>query len=136
MNLLMPNGEQAQELAFMEMNEVHAHELGLIRHLMDQLESGDTESISIALQSWLDHTVEHFDNEYRLMDLSGFPPITVHDAEHQRAMDSLIEMQKNWIETKDPQSVKDYILKQWNPWFENHLASMDFVTAQFLVNNL
>ncbi|MGV6853443.1 MAG: hypothetical protein ACWA5R_14860, partial [bacterium] len=63
MNLLMPNGEQAQELVFMEMNEVHAHELGLIRHLMDQLESGDTESISIALQSWLDHTVEHFDNE-------------------------------------------------------------------------
>jgi hemerythrin len=55
----------------------------------------------------------------------------MHSSEHVQALQQLSAVQVAWEETADREALRGYI-QTWRQWLQQHIASMDFVTAQFL----
>ncbi|TXH77582.1 MAG: hypothetical protein E6Q85_02960 [Thiothrix sp.] len=116
-------------LAFM--NEVHAEELALVQGLAANLEQGSDAMISAQLAAWIEHTQAHFAREEFLMHDYQFFAYPMHQSEHRQALQQLKGVQQTWNEQADRALLGAYI-HDWRAWLQQHIMTMDFVTAQFL----
>ncbi|MEW8506730.1 MAG: hemerythrin family protein [Candidatus Thiodiazotropha sp.] len=119
------------------MNEVHKEEVALINRLGELVIQGiEGESvvdlIGRSLEEWVSHTRDHFEGENRLMESYGFPPYPVHKAEHAQVLERLEMVQARWHDGLVLEDLADFIFIEWRSWFEQHVQSMDSVTARFL----
>jgi hemerythrin len=119
------------------MNQVHREEIEMINQLggllIDGLETKpDLNKIGHSVAAWINHTQAHFEGEKRLMREYGFPPYLVHKGEHDQVLLQLEQLQAAWLEDFNLQRLADYLFIEWRRWFEQHVNSMDAVTAQFL----
>jgi hemerythrin len=119
------------------MNQVHREEIEMINQLASLLIDGmktepDLEKISQSVAAWIDHTRQHFEGENRMMCEHGFPPYPVHKGEHDQVLLQLERQQAVWLEDFNLQRLADYLFIEWRSWFDQHVNSMDAVTAQFL----
>ncbi len=132
MNTDFSNCDALPQIEMEFMNTVHCEELQLVASLVTSLEQGDEHAdIDAILSAWLEHTREHFEREERLMDEYRFPPYPVHLSEHQMALESLLSAQKNWLDTRDSDAMLAYITQDWRNWLQQHIMTMDRVTAHF-----
>lgn len=122
------------------MNEVHHEELNLVHELLAQLDAEQTdesvnkaanEAISAQLAQWLAHTQAHFERENFLMQTYHFFAYPLHAAEHELALQQLSAVQSAWEQLTDRAALRAYI-QTWRNWLQQHISTMDFVTAQFL----
>lgn len=120
------------EVALSFMNQVHDEELSLVNELLAQLDQQDNESqISTQLAQWLAHTKTHFERENFLMQEYHFFAYPMHYAEHVQALQQLSVVQAAWEQSTDRVALRAYI-QTWRNWLQQHISTMDFVTAQFL----
>jgi hemerythrin-like metal-binding protein len=129
--------ETMPRVALASMNQVHLEEVDLINRLgemMDAISKGvlDAEQINQILIEWVEHTRCHFDGENRLMKIHAFPPYSVHAAEHAKVMTRIESVRDQWLNEGDLDSLADFIFVEWRTWFDQHVKSMDSVTAEFL----
>ena len=99
------------------MNNTHREEVEIINQpgqllVQDIKALADTQLITGKLHQWVEHTREHFNTENQMMRDYGFPVYVIHSGEHARVMQQIETLQRQW--------------------FDNHISSMDRVTAQFL----
>lgn len=126
------NCETLPQVEMEFMNTVHCEELQLVGQLLTQLEAQvPVEDIDQSLNDWLVHTHEHFDREERLMDEYRFPPYPIHKMEHEQALETLLSVQKDWLDTRDADTLLNYIKQDWRNWLQQHITTMDRVTAHF-----
>lgn len=128
------NCDNLPQVAMPFMNTVHCEELTIVNRL-DELLSADEISepeISACLDEWVTHTEAHFARENRLMEEYRFPAYLIHMGEHEHAYQYLLDLQKSWNEHHNTETLKTYVKETWPAWFEQHLNTMDAVTAQFL----
>jgi len=122
------------------MNQTHKEEIKMVEDLQQSLsnlsfnENSEAE-ITAQLTHWLEHTKAHFNRENELMRETGFPAYPVHSGEHQMALKQLQAVVDGWIENKNSEALRNYVLTDWPNWFLGHVNSMDMVTAQFAVAN-
>jgi hemerythrin len=119
------------------MNETHREEVELVQHLADLLVKGiagdlDEAAITAQTQAWIEHTREHFARENRLMEQYGFPAYPVHKGEHEQVLSLLEELQQGWLQQRSPYPLAEFLCNDWPDWFDNHVKTMDQVTAAFL----
>ncbi len=119
------------------MNRVHREEVEIINQLGTLLINGlqskpDIEGISRSVEAWIDHTRQHFEGENRMMMEYGFPAYPVHKGEHDQVLLRLEELHSQWLREFNLEALADYLFIEWRNWFDNHVNSMDMVTAQFL----
>jgi hemerythrin len=126
------DGLSVSRVALDFMNTVHREELDLVRKLLVALQADDKTAASPLLAEWLQHTHEHFAREERLMAEHDFPPYPVHKSEHDRVFATMQACAQAWQESPDAARVIDYIVDEWWPWLQRHIASMDMVTANYL----
>ena len=120
------------EVALPFMNAVHAEELALVEQLRSALHDATDYALCDTLfNEWIQHTHEHFDREERLMLEYDFFATPCHQGEHQQALQQLLAVQQYWLRERDAQGIIGYI-SEWHAWLQNHISTMDFVTAQFL----
>jgi hemerythrin len=120
------------QVALAFMNSVHSEELTLVSDLLTQLDGENNKTeISTQLSAWLAHTQAHFERENFLMQSYHFFAYPMHSSEHVQALQQLSAVQVAWEETADREALRGYI-QTWRQWLQQHIASMDFVTAQFL----
>lgn len=120
------------QVALEFMNSVHGEELALVSTLLAQLdEQGNEPDISRQLAAWISHTQAHFERENFLMQAYHFFAYPMHSAEHIQALQQLQAVQANWEDTTDRKALRGYI-QAWRQWLQQHISTMDFVTAQFL----
>ncbi len=120
------------EVAMTFMNTVHCAELSLVGKLLNALEQqAEWLVIDGLLAEWVEHTREHFAREERLMQEYNFFAAPCHQGEHEQALMELMGVQQQWLRERDPELLPAYI-QHWREWLQQHIASMDFVTAQFL----
>lgn len=132
MNNEFSNCEALPQVEMEFMNTVHCEELQLVAQLVAQLESqASAQDIDQSLNDWLVHTHEHFEREERLMEEYRFPPYPIHKMEHEKALDSLLSVQKIWLDTRDSGALLDYIKRDWRNWLQQHIMTLDRVTAHF-----
>lgn len=120
------------QVALAFMNEVHGEELVLVHTLLAQLdEQGNESDISRQLTVWISHTQAHFERENFLMQAYHFFAYPMHSAEHIQALQQLQIVQASWEHAADREALRGYI-QTWRQWLQQHISTMDFVTAQFL----
>ena len=120
------------EVALPFMNAVHCAELALVGQLLAALQNGTEHSACDALfAAWIQHTDEHFAREERFMQEYDFFATPCHQGEHQQALQQLLAVQQYWLKERDAAGIIGYI-SEWRDWLQNHIATMDFVTAQYL----
>jgi len=121
------------KVAFDEMNAVHAEEVELLNRIEVLLDTGAPESeLSSALETLFEHTCEHFANEERLMREIGFPAYDMHKSEHDRVLNAFQLTMMDWRTKKDNAIIREYICTETPQWLQQHIATMDTVTAQFI----
>lgn len=120
------------EVALPFMNTVHCEELMLVAGLVELLaKQTNTVDIDTRLAEWVAHTEAHFAREERLMVEYNFFAYPMHQAEHEMTLQQLRDMQQYWLDKRDSNMLNTYILK-WRAWLQQHIDSMDFVTAHYL----
>ena len=120
------------QVAMPFMNDVHCEELALVARLLTQLQDhAPIEDINSLLIEWLAHTEVHFAREERLMEEYRFPPYPIHKMEHQKALESLKSSQQLWLDSHNYAALERYIKQEWRVWLQQHISTMDTVTANF-----
>lgn len=114
------------------MNAVHSDELALVSRLLTDLgNAADPANIDAQIAAWVEHTKAHFAREERLMHEYDFFATPCHQGEHKTALLQLLGVQQQWLRERDTALLQDYI-HHWREWLQQHISTMDFVTAQFL----
>jgi hemerythrin len=118
--------EKINLVAFDPMNEIHNNELKYVNALYEALEKN--ENIKKAYEEFINDVKNHFAFEEKLMDKYKFFAIIPHKMEHQRILNELLQLQTI---LDDRKLIKDYLKNTFVPWLENHVNTMDTVTAGF-----
>ena len=133
----LPDPASIPQVALESMNQTHREEVEMVKRLAELLVKGiagdlDEVAISAQTQAWVEHTREHFARENRLMEQYGFPAYPVHKGEHERVLNLLEELQQGWLQQHSPYPMAEFLCNDWPTWFDNHVKTMDQVTADFL----
>ena len=98
--------------------------------LVNSLLQAPDEALANGLQQLLDHSRAHFAQELEWMHACDFPPLAIHDGEHQRVLGVLQQAQRFAAdgEFTPVRSVIDSL----PAWFEQHAATMDNALAMHM----
>lgn len=119
------------ELDFM--NADHEHMVAQLNALLDLLHSAASEdTVTPLLLELMLHCDEHFARENRQMEQHGFPPYSCHKGEHDRVLAELAEVIQQWRQQPDSERLRGYVLDTLLPWFKQHVATMDSMTAMYI----
>lgn len=86
------------------------------------------EALLTAMDAFIAHSVEHFDQENRWMEAVGFPGC--HKAEHDRVLAVCRDVRIR-VERGDA-ALGRQLIQELPLWFDNHVASMDAALAAYL----
>ena len=126
------------------MNNTHAEEVDMVKtvgELIDQYQHAEPpdealiQQISDSLASWVEHTDAHFARENELMQETGFPAYGIHAEAHEIAFNQLKDVAQHWQDNKSIDELADFVFSLWPNWFDNHVSTMDMMTAKFAVMN-
>lgn len=128
--------ERLPRLAVPFINQDHAQEARLINaaaERLDELRAGKAgrDQVNAALDALYVHTREHFGREESAMTEASFPAYSMHQAEHVRILGELGEAQRRFQESGNGDELTAY-LASFPTWFEQHIVSMDAVTARYV----
>ena len=118
------------------MNEVHKEDVDIINTIFEHILNYDESEaraveIDTLFTEWIDHTVNHFQNEEIKMQEMRFPPYLAHKGEHDRALQEMRDLFAHWQEHRDIKQLKIYFIEILPAWLYNHISTMDTVTARF-----
>lgn len=127
-------------VALESMNEIHHEEadmLNALDELMQQVEQGSAavDSLEAKLDEFLDHMTSHFRGEEVEMEAINFPPYRIHKSEHDNELAKASECINNWKTSNDLEPLATYLREELPQWLDQHIATMDKVTAHFLAMN-
>lgn len=121
------------------MNDVHEDDIKIINELNDLIEeyiANESNELFSKLdekyEEWLNHTIEHFSGEEKMMIEKKFPPYAVHKQEHDNVLNAMKNVQEDLRKTKSAAGVKNFVQNGLVRWLVNHVQTMDTVTARFL----
>ncbi|MBY4677603.1 hemerythrin family protein [Marinobacterium sp. CAU 1594] len=128
--------DQIPQVALAFMNDDHHEAVELMNGLNEALQDGEDEQIDELLASFLDHNRSHFGREEQHMRDYGFPAYPVHKGEHERVLAEMDQMANYWLTRRDRGHLQRYLTETVLPWFNNHLATMDTMTAMFVARQM
>jgi hemerythrin len=126
------------------MNDTHAEEMDMVISLgnlittymqYDKPTADEKQTITHALENWLQHTKAHFSVENKLMQEIQFPPAEMHVSEHENTLEQMTNMVEQWKRNNDIKPIENFVFNGWPTWFETHISTMDMMTAKFAVMN-
>lgn len=121
------------QVVYEEMNTVHAEEVELLNYIQVLLEADASFlEISALAEALLEHTREHFANEERLMREVNFPAFRIHKSEHDRVLNEFTYVLMDWRSRKENSILSDYFQLEVAAWLQQHILSIDTVTAEFI----
>ncbi len=112
------------KVAYEPMNEVHDKEIKILEKLLEKLEKN--EDYTQEYKKFLEDVKNHFAFEEGLMQKYDFFAYIPHKMEHDKIINELEELQNS-----DRQTLKKYFDERFMPWLDNHINTMDTVTAGF-----
>jgi len=119
-------------VAYGEMNDVHLEEVILLNEIEKMIDARDYEGTLDKLEELLEHTRAHFERENNNMRECSFPAYEMHKSEHDKVLRELNYNISEFRNRKDFDVIKSYICEETPAWLNQHIASMDTITAQFI----
>ncbi|UVH60526.1 hemerythrin domain-containing protein [Variovorax paradoxus] len=113
-------------LGWAPMDAIHEEFVELVRSLLSAL----PEEISEKLQAIRTHTEQHFAEEERWMDESGFPARSCHAEEHAAVLASMAGVTRK-VAAGHVEAARD-LARALIDWFPSHAGYLDSALAQWL----
>lgn len=106
-----------------QMDQTHRE---FIDHLdrVDAARQGGLDELLAAFDAMLAHTVEHFEQEDRWMQDTGFAPENCHNLQHRQVLALLREIRRQVAEDGKRELVGQ-LLPELVQWFSNHAQAAD-----------
>ncbi len=129
--------EKTPVLPFEQMNLVHYEELHLANSIFIFLSTSNVNRdernkiLDQMLKNFIVHVRDHFQYEEELMADTNCPILNCHRDEHQKTLKEMIEVFREYHETRNGQLLVAYLEFQFKPWILDHISSMDMVTAMY-----
>lgn len=114
------------ELGVARMDATHREFVDLLAALADAPDDGFAD----VLDRMIEHTVEHFGQEDRWMEQSGFGRLC-HLAEHQKVLDVMRQVRERVV-TGDFELGRKLAF-ELGRWFEHHASTMDTMLVSHMV---
>ena len=118
--------DKISQVKFEPMNEIHNNEVKVLNELLYAIKN--KEDIESKFNVFLDDVKYHFNFEQELMEKHNFFAKIPHKMEHDRIINELLEIQKTELNNPD---LLEYFEIHFIPWLENHINTMDTVTAGY-----
>ena len=125
------------------MNDVHIEDVDIINELFELIldyekdpSAKNKEKLNNKYKIWFEHTIEHFKGEEDKMLETNFPPYHFHKAEHDNALKIMEDIFLQWEKSGDIAILKQYFIEVLPTWIENHIRTMDTVTATYFKTGL
>jgi hemerythrin-like metal-binding protein len=103
--------------------------------LLNQMSAANNLEFAKLFAELLTHTEQHFQEENRLMEQSGFPAQTEHKAEHQRILGELTQFKKR-LDKGLVAFARAYATEKLPAWFTLHLSTADSALVEHLIRAL
>jgi len=117
---------EALQVKFSPMNVIHEHEIFLLNDLLNSIDKN--ENVKEKFDVFFDDVKNHFTFEENLMDEYNFFAKIPHKMEHDRIIKELTAIQNSNLTN---QELKEYFEEYFIPWLENHIKTIDTVTAGY-----
>ncbi len=122
------------------MNRIHHEEADMLNELdamMRGYENGDTDiaSLNAKLDEFMAHMTAHFRAEEVQMEAINFPPFPIHKSEHDRVIEDARNRIAEWKQSEALAPLSDYLRNELPEWLDQHIATMDKITAHFFAMN-
>jgi len=108
------------------MDDTHREFVDLLNRVGVAADAG----VLAALDEFIAHTQDHFGQEERWMEATGFPPLGCHKGEHEKVLETVLEVRKR-VAAGDPRLGR-MLAEALAEWFPQHAASMDAVLAMYM----
>jgi len=118
--------ESISQVKFEPMNDIHNNEVKVLNELLEALKK-ETE-IEEKFNLFLKDVENHFSFEQELMEKHNFFAKTPHKMEHDRVLNELYDIKSANLSN---QELLEYFNNYFIPWLQNHINTMDTVTAGY-----
>ncbi len=129
------NPSDITEVAMPFMQQTHLQEVAMLNALyalFERLDAGEeVPELAAKLELLAEHTHAHFAREEEQMLAMHFPPYPVHKQAHDEYLDSFDGVLDEWRKHDDVLPVIEFLQNSTPGWMQQHIATMDFVTANF-----
>lgn len=131
------NADEIAQVERRDMHSAHLSEIKMINEVAGLIEgieagSGNEHKLKRKLYSLLNHTIDHFAHEERLMMASGFPPFAMHKGAHEQFLAYMRQQLSHWENSGEIEPLANFVRNELPPWMKQHIETMDSVTAGFL----
>ncbi len=134
------NIEDIAHIDFDVMQNTHEEEilmLNEIDELATRFETDETlqNELEEKMEAYVDHVVDHFENEERLMLIHNFGAYAMHKTEHEKVLKRFDEAYGPWKKEGDIWGMVKF-LRSTPQWIQDHIAAMDTVTSLSILENI
>ena len=118
--------DEELQVKFSPMNDIHENEISLLKELLKAIDEDN--NINEKFDIFFEDVKKHFAFEENLMEAHNFFAKIPHKMEHDRIINELIEIKNANL---DRLQLKEYFEEYFIPWLENHIKTIDTVTAGY-----
>ncbi len=116
------------------MNIEHQQAADLFNKIETDFKRHDVDAVIAGILEIQQHCIEHFAHEEREMKTYEYPPYNVHKQAHDRVLMEIDMVVKQLQSHRTLSKISSYIEHGFPSWFSHHLATMDKVTAEFILS--
>ena len=117
---------ELKKVAFEPMNKVHEKEYKVLKKLLQKIEN--KKPLIDEYLEFLKDVENHFAFEEDLMRKYNFFAYVPHKMEHDRVLNEIYDLKEH---LNDYEYLDNYFKNTFLPWLDNHISTMDTVTAGF-----
>lgn len=138
--MALVNIEDIEHLEFEEMQKTHEEEIMMLNEideLATKFETDETlkDELEEKIEAYVDHVVDHFENEERLMLVHNFSGYAMHKTEHENVLKRFDEAYMPWKRDGDIWGMIKF-LRSTPQWIQEHIAAMDTMTSLSILENI
>ena len=132
--------EDVNHLEFEQMQATHEEEIEMLNEIDElatrfEADASVKEELEEKMEAYVDHVVDHFENEERLMLVHNFGGYIMHKMEHDRVLQQFDEAYRPWKQEGDIWGMITF-LRKTPQWIKEHIATMDTMTSTHIIDRL
>lgn len=117
----------------LSIDSLHYKEVKILNDLHELVLKKKKKQIDARLDDLVVDVEKHFESEERKMFEYHYPAANKHQYAHECALEKLYEARRAWKRDNNIGGLQTYLEKQFTPWLNGHIMSLDKIACEYLV---
>ncbi len=125
------NWNESYSVHIKQLDEQHKKLFQIVNALYDAMKNGKGNDVLAGVfDELINYTKLHFSTEENLLKIHNYPNLTAHKMEHERLVNQVLDLQKQFMDGGAALSIKvSNFLKEW---LMNHIKKSDMAYSKYL----